>query len=80
MSERHLPFSSDYRVQSDDDQGLLAPTERRLLAEEVVDRLRNAILAGQLAPAQRISEDHLARMLRVSRGPVREALTRLEQE
>ena len=58
----------------------LAPARKRVLADEVADVLRAAILDGRLAPEQQILEAQVADMMKVSRGPVREALTRLEQE
>lgn len=58
----------------------LGPAQKRVLADEVVDILRSAILDGRLAPEQQILEAQVARMMGVSRGPVREALARLEQE
>ena len=58
----------------------LTPAVRRGLADEVTDRLRSAILDGVLQPGERAGEAELSRMLSVSRGPVREALVRLEQE
>ena len=58
----------------------LAPAQKRVLADEVADVLRVAILDGRLAPEQQIVEAQVAEMMQVSRGPVREALTRLEQE
>ena len=42
--------------------------------------LRKAIHAGKLRPRQRIIEEDLAAELKVSRGPVREALLRLERD
>jgi DNA-binding GntR family transcriptional regulator len=56
------------------------PALKRVLADEVADSLRAAILDGRLAPEQQILESHVADMMQVSRGPVREALARLEQE
>ena len=50
------------------------------LADDVVERVRNAILSGQLAPEARLSEAVLSKLMGVSRGPVREALARLERE
>lgn len=49
---------------------------RRLLTEE----LKEAILAGKLAPGERLSEEKLASSLKVGRVPLREALRRLEAE
>ncbi len=50
------------------------------LADRVHDYLRAAILNGELDPGSRIVEAHLAERLSVSRSPVREAVSRLEQE
>jgi len=49
------------------------------LAEQVYRRLSAAILAGELAPGMKISEPVLARQYGVSRGPLREALHRLQE-
>lgn len=49
---------------------------RRLLTEE----LKEAILAGKLAPGERLSEEKLASSLKVGRVPLRESLRRLEAE
>jgi DNA-binding GntR family transcriptional regulator len=46
----------------------------------IADRLRDDIRAGRLAPGQRLVEAELTRRLGVSRGPVREALARLQSE
>ena len=48
--------------------------------QRVEVHLRNAILTGKLLPRQRIIEEHIADELTVSRGPVREALVRLERD
>ncbi len=53
---------------------------RRGLSEEVADRLREAIFSGAYHPGEPLREVELAAALDVSRGPVREALVRLEQE
>jgi DNA-binding GntR family transcriptional regulator len=53
---------------------------RRVLADEALDAIRTAILNGELVPGQRLIEEELSNQLQVSRGPVREALVRLEQE
>ena len=50
------------------------------LADRVYRRLRDAIVAGTLAPRSRVSERQLAALLGVSAAPVRDALRRLEAE
>lgn len=50
----------------------------RSLADHVFDRLLEAITLGELEPGTRLSETLLARQLGVSRGPLREAIRRLE--
>jgi DNA-binding GntR family transcriptional regulator len=58
----------------------LTPTVKRSLADDVVDRLRDAIFHGSFKPGEALREEQLAAMLDVSRGPVREALVQLERE
>ena len=50
------------------------------LTEQVVLKLRELILNGELAAGQRVAEIPIAERLGVSRTPVREALTVLAQE
>jgi DNA-binding GntR family transcriptional regulator len=58
-----------------------AKPERGVSASKRVEaHLRKAIHAGKLRPRQRIIEEDLAQELEVSRGPVREALLRLERD
>lgn len=68
------------QLKMSDELSALSPTRRRVLMDDVVDALRDAILAGKLKPGMRLIEDDLAAMLKVSRGPVRQAIFRLEQE
>lgn len=63
-----------------DDSFDLVPTPRRVLTDDVVDALRNAILSGKIRPGARLIEEDLAASLKVSRGPVRQAIFRLQQE
>lgn len=49
------------------------------LAEQVYHQLSAAILSGDLPPGEKISEPALARQYGVSRGPLREALHRLQE-
>ena len=58
----------------------LTPPLKRSLADDIVDRLRSAILNGTFKPGQPLREEQLAASLDVSRGPVREALVQLERE
>ncbi len=55
----------------------LAPSSLR---HRVTDVLRSAIVGGRLRPGDRIVEEDVSSQLKVSRGPVREALRQLEQE
>jgi DNA-binding GntR family transcriptional regulator len=50
------------------------------VSSTIADQIRTSIFNGTLRPAQALSESELAKQLRVSRGPVREALQRLVQE
>jgi len=50
------------------------------LTDQVVDRLRDAILSGALAPGTHLSVPEIARQLGVSRTPAREGLIMLERE
>jgi DNA-binding GntR family transcriptional regulator len=53
---------------------------RRPGADAVYATLRDAIVAGQLRPGDRLAEEQLAQRFEVSRTPVREAIFRLEAE
>lgn len=53
---------------------------RKLLAEDVADRIREEILSGGFAQGERLVEARIAQQLGVSRGPVREALKLLRAE
>ena len=50
------------------------------MADIVFEKIEDAILSGEFAEGDVISELKLCDMLKVSRTPVREALTRLKQE
>src|SRR2546423_13163446 len=50
------------------------------LQEKVYDHLKQAILAGEIEPGERLLETRLAQSLGVSRIPVREAIRKLERE
>ena len=50
------------------------------IREKVYNDLKSAILSGSFDPGERLTEEHLARKMKVSRTPVREALHKLESE
>ncbi len=58
----------------------LVPAAHGRLSEHVLGQLREAILTGSFKPGERLREVDLASTLKVSRGPIREALAQLERE
>jgi DNA-binding GntR family transcriptional regulator len=54
--------------------------QRHSLATEVYETVFGQLMALKIAPGSRITVDNLARELRVSQTPIREALSRLEVE
>jgi DNA-binding GntR family transcriptional regulator len=50
------------------------------LRDNICDLLTDAILSGKLHPGERLNESELARQLRVSRAPIREALQQLQAQ
>ncbi|MBW6389545.1 MULTISPECIES: GntR family transcriptional regulator [Halomonadaceae] len=52
--------------------------EVRTLAERVFHQLQDAIVRGELAPGSKITEPGLSKAYGISRGPLREAMRRLE--
>ena len=55
-----------------------ASVETETLSENVFRRIQSAIVKGEIAPGSKISEPELARTYGISRGPLREAIHRLE--
>lgn len=58
----------------------LPTIDSQSLRERVYRALRDALVAGELSPGERLRDQDLAARLGVSRTPVREALQRLEDE
>ena len=58
----------------------LPPLTHVSLRLRITNVLRKEIVEGRLKPGDRIVEEEVSEQLRVSRGPVREALRQLEQE
>lgn len=57
---------------------LIEKVTARSLVDVVAERLEAAIISGALEPGAKLSEQALAASLGVSRGPLREAIRRLE--
>jgi DNA-binding GntR family transcriptional regulator len=57
-----------------------ARIRRELLGDKVADVVRRMILTGELSAGTRLVEDDLAARLGTSRGPLRDALSRLGRE
>lgn len=61
-------------------QKTLPNSSKRTLGAEVAERLKQDILNGRLAPGALLRENTVAEDMKVSRGPVREALSQLASE
>ena len=57
---------------------VVAQDDSQTMSENVFRRIQAAIVKGEIAPGSKISEPELARTYGISRGPLREALNRLE--
>lgn len=53
-------------------------TEQQTLTDRVFQQIQQAIVRGEIKPGSKLSEADLASQYGVSRGPLREALSRLE--
>lgn len=56
----------------------LATTRTLTIGNQITQTLRDAIVRGDIAPGSKLSEPKLAAEYQVSRGPLREAIRRLE--
>jgi DNA-binding GntR family transcriptional regulator len=54
--------------------------DTKAVREKAYEYLKGAILSGRFSPGERLTEEHLARQLGISRTPIREALHKLESE
>jgi DNA-binding GntR family transcriptional regulator len=59
---------------------LFSPVEVPTLKHNLVELLTEAIFSGKIKPGERLNESQLARDLKVSRAPIREALQQLEEQ
>jgi DNA-binding GntR family transcriptional regulator len=60
------------------DPPVIVQDDSETLSENVFRRIQAAIVKGEIAPGSKISEPELARTYGISRGPLREAIHRLE--
>jgi len=58
----------------------LPQTEGIPVRERAYEYLKTSILSGRFNPGERLTEEHLAKELGISRTPIREALHKLESE
>ncbi len=61
-------------------ESIVANFKPSSLRDHISELLTEAILSGRLRPGDRMNESALARQLRVSRAPIREALQQLEEQ
>jgi len=54
--------------------------EVKLLRDRIADKVRDAIVEGKIKPGERLMEPEVAKLLGVSRTPLREAFLQLESE
>ncbi len=82
-SSRVLPSTTSSNSSSGNDNSF--PTldsipERRSLAQEVHDRLKQLIMSNELSPGTKVVESQVAKTMQISRTPVREAIQRLQNQ
>ena len=65
-------------MQSLPETSIAATLDSETLSEHVFRAIQSAIVKGEIAPGSKISEPELARTYGISRGPLREAIHRLE--
>jgi DNA-binding GntR family transcriptional regulator len=56
------------------------PLEHQKTPTAAFTQIRDAILSGELPPGTQLREAHIASEMKISRSPIREALSRLEEE
>ena len=59
-------------------EALLPTATASTRADSVFDSLRTTIVRGELSPGSKINEPQLSKLYGISRGPLREAIRRLE--
>src|SRR5688572_15457114 len=59
---------------------VLSTIDRPPLAQQVADKIVEAVAAGAIRPGERVTDSDIAQRLGVSRNPVREAMKMLEAQ
>ncbi|WP_339253647.1 GntR family transcriptional regulator [Sporosarcina sp. FSL W8-0480] len=54
--------------------------KKTTLKDQVYDYLKNGIIMGQIEPGERLIEEKISEILKVSRSPIREAVRMLEKD
>jgi len=73
-------FNVNCRLFTIDIGDIMGIIENTGLTMNVCGYLRGKIISAELAPGQKLNEEHLSLSLGISRGPIREALRILENE
>jgi DNA-binding GntR family transcriptional regulator len=71
---------SAHQPEAGNGEARLAPVPKSTFRAHIVEALREAILAGDIAPGAQVVEMGLAEQFGVSRGPLREAIRQLVEE
>src|SRR4051794_30012748 len=61
-------------------KALAGPAQRSVFRDQVIDKIRDAIVDGRIPLGEPLRERQLAEELNISRAPIREALLTLEKE
>ena len=56
------------------------PKNKVVIAQEVAQDIKNAIIKREIKPGEKLNETQIAKLMGISRSPVREALQRLSKE
>jgi DNA-binding GntR family transcriptional regulator len=77
--ERDESFSGMADVENADVPSATAQLNKKSLGQQVYELLERWIIEGKLAPGTRLTADSIAKMVGVSRSPVREAIFELQR-
>jgi GntR family transcriptional regulator, rspAB operon transcriptional repressor len=76
-ARRRAPAAPEAELAQRPAPGAFTPLGRELLSEQVTRIVVDGLLTGRLRPGDRLVEEEIARALRISRSPVREAFAEL---